>query len=61
MKVGLADFGDDGQIEIFVPNPPTPNSVPRNLGKGSFQDATLGQRVTVYPSSGDVIVWNSTS
>lgn len=41
MSVALADYDNDGRMDIFVTNDAMPNFLFRNLGKGKFEETAL--------------------
>jgi hypothetical protein len=63
MGVALADFDNDGQIDLFVANASAPDALFRNQGNGTFRDVTPVQPAVNNgkPFSGGVIVWNSST
>ena len=51
MGVAVADFDDDGWIDVFVANDTLPNFLFRNNGRGGFEEVALSSGVAV-PESG---------
>ncbi len=50
MGVAVADFDDDGLMDVFVANDTLPNFLFRNLGGGKFEEAALLAGVAVNES-----------
>ena len=51
MGLGVADFDQDGRIDVFVANDTEPNYLFRNLGDGTFEEIGFMAGVA-YPESG---------
>ena len=41
MGVAIADYDDDGRMDVFVANDKTPNFLYHNEGRGQFKEAAL--------------------
>jgi Flp pilus assembly protein TadD len=50
MGVAVADYDDDGLIDVFVANDTLPNFLFRNLGNGKFDEVALSAGVAVNES-----------
>ncbi|MGH9802703.1 MAG: CRTAC1 family protein, partial [Blastocatellia bacterium] len=50
MGVAVADYDDDGLMDVFVANDTLPNFLFRNLGQGRFEEVALAAGVAVNES-----------
>ncbi len=50
MGLGLADYDDDGLMDVFVANDTLPNFLFHNLGQGKFEEVALRAGVAVNES-----------
>ena len=57
MGVAIADYDDDGFVDIFVANDTLPNFLFRNNGRGGFEEVGLTAGVAVNDSGRPVSAW----